>query len=115
MPTRSEQRRINIQQGRPMNEGLEPVTTEYIERETVVAFLENMAASRYLIQCFENKEKFPAKDVVEVRHGEWVEHSQPDAWGYSVSYTCSVCGKEKDDNTDSYCSDCGAKMDGKEN
>lgn len=45
---------------------------EYIEREAVVAFLENMAASRYLIQCFENKEKFPAADVVEVvKHGKW--------------------------------------------
>ena len=31
---------------------------DYIEREAAVAFLENMAASRYLIQCFENKEKY---------------------------------------------------------
>ena len=41
---------------------------EYIEREVIVAFLENMAASRYLIQCFENKERFPAADVVEVTY-----------------------------------------------
>ena len=40
---------------------------EYIEREAAVAFLENMAASRYLIQCFEDKEKFPAADVVPIR------------------------------------------------
>ena len=28
MPTRSEQRRINVQQGGPVNEGLEPTTTD---------------------------------------------------------------------------------------
>ena len=39
---------------------------EYIEREAIIAFLENMAASRYLIQCFEDKERFPAADVIPV-------------------------------------------------
>lgn len=47
------------------------MSKEYIERETVIAFLENIAASRYLIQCFSDKNKFPAADVEPVRHGEW--------------------------------------------
>ena len=56
---------------------------EYIERNAVVAFLENMAASRYLIQCFGDKEKFPAADVTPVVHGKWVPivnyfHGKPD-------------------------------------
>jgi hypothetical protein len=50
---------------------------EFIEREAVIAFLENMAASRYLIQCFENKEKFPAADVVEVVRCKDCEHARP--------------------------------------
>ena len=115
MPTRSEQRRINVQQGKPVNYGLEPVTTEYIERETVVAFLENMAASRYLIQCFENKEKFPAKDVVEIRHGEWIELVRDLGKGRTITkYQCSLCGVYLAIEAN-YCPHCGAKMDGKEN
>lgn len=110
MPTRSEQRRINVQLGKSVNEGLEP---EYIERETVVAFLENMAASRYLIQCFENQEKFPAADVVEVRHGEWIELVRDLGKGRTITkYQCSLCGVYLVMEAN-YCPHCGAKMDGK--
>ena len=92
---------------------------EYIEREAAVAFLENMAASRYLIQCFESKEKFPAADVVEVRHGEWIEYWDDNY--LSFCHKCSECGgfpltKEEtmhDEVLSAYCPRCGAKMDGK--
>lgn len=92
---------------------------EYIERETAIAFLENMAASKYLIQCFESKEKFPAADVVEVRHGVWIPYEQPLGVGYSISdykptHCCSRCkglGWEFYTN----CPNCGAKMDGGKN
>lgn len=82
---------------------------EYIEREAAVAFLENMAASKYLIQCFESKEKFPAADVVEVRHGYWIEHAN------GIIITCSECNNGeylKDKRHLKYCPNCGAKMDG---
>ena len=81
---------------------------EYIERETAVAFLENMAASKYLIQCFESKEKFPAADVVEVRHGVWIEHT-------TGIITCSECNNGEyleDKKRLKYCPICGTKMDG---
>lgn len=70
----------------------------------------------------------PTADVAEVKHGEWVKH-HPDPetmrkWHElgigkgmsenSIFWTCSCCGcwgtpRQK------FCSDCGAKMDGKEN
>ena len=86
------------------------MSKEYIEREAAIAFLENMAASRYLIQCFESKEKFPAADVVEVRHGEW---------RYGDKYkTCSLCSATTPICSSgtaywNYCPNCGAEMNGK--
>ena len=110
---------------------------EYIERDTAVAFLENMAASRYLIQCFENKEKFPAADVAPVVHGKWIgkkynwdndynppevkdshylvcsncDHRHP-LYNYSVwTNTLTRCAVFTDPMTiPNYCPKCGAKM-----
>ena len=87
------------------------MSKEYIEREIVVAFLENMAASRYLIQCFEDKEKFPAADVAPVVHGEWIPivsyfHGKPDG-----RYYCSVCHRVET-MKGIYCRLCGARIDG---
>ena len=84
---------------------------EYIEREAAVAFLENMAASRYLIQSFEDKEKFPAADVEPVVHGEWIPivnyfHGKPDG-----RYYCSECHRVET-MKGIYCRLCGARMDG---
>lgn len=84
---------------------------EYIEREAAVAFLENMAASRYLIQCFEDKEKFPAADVAPVVHGEWIPivsyyHGKPDG-----RYYCSECRRVVN-KYERHCPACGALMDG---
>ena len=92
---------------------------EYIEREAAVAFLENMVASRYLIQCFENKDRFPAADVTEVRRGEWIEYWDDNY--LSFCHKCSECGgfpltKEEtmhDEVLSAYCPHCGAEMKGK--
>ena len=48
----------------------------------------------------------PAADVVEVKHGHWIEED-----GYQI---CSECGEEHHwiDYRASYCDVCGAKMDG---
>ena len=100
------------------------MSKEYIERDAAIAFLENMAASRYLIQCFEDKEKFPAANVAPVVHGEWIEyHGQSylvhpmkyDECGNPIlqdyiSYECSQCGR-KASEPHPYCH-CGARMDG---
>ena len=54
-------------------------------------------------------------DIQPVNHGRWecVGHDDTTYW-----YRCSVCGHEEHDNMtkhDSYCSKCGARMDGEDN
>ncbi len=39
---------------------------EYIEREKLIAWLENMCVSKKIIDAIQNKERFPAADVAEV-------------------------------------------------
>lgn len=86
------------------------MSKEYIERKAVVVFLENMAASRYLIQCFEDKEKFPAANVVPVVHGKWMLIGADD--NDMPIYRCSVCGTKRF-GRDYYCGHCGTKMGNK--
>ena len=52
---------------------------------------------------------FPIADVVEVRHGEWIDD---DTWSADMlHYRCSICGNYVGCKTN-FCSNCGAKMDG---
>ena len=62
--------------------------------------------------------EMPKEDVIEVKHGEWIE----DCGSYDLRdhfYHCSkcgrpinvICGTQLSDYP--YCSNCGAKMDGK--
>jgi hypothetical protein len=55
-------------------------------------------------------EKSPAADVVEVRHGEWIE--KPYLLG--TTRYCSRCGENygMPHGIYNYCPHCGAKMDG---
>ena len=53
-------------------------------------------------------ETLPTADVVEVKHGEWIENGIQD----SVLSKCSVCGISYGAYTFNYCPECGAKMDG---
>ena len=46
--------------------------------------------------------KLKVVEAVEVVHGEWTE-----------LYRCSICGRYSLDCGRDYCSNCGAKMDGK--
>ena len=63
-----------------------------------------------IVNCIKNT---PTADVVEVRHGEWIEQVR-DYGKYLVTegYKCSICGYETMDNDKKYCPNCGAKMDG---
>ena len=49
----------------------------------------------------------PTADVVEVKHGEWIEHSYGEL-------KCSACRivQEDEPHRYNYCPCCGAKMDG---
>lgn len=57
--------------------------------------------------------EIPTSDVVEVRHGEWVQ-----TYGSRVS--CSCCDPNREDDNPAFykfmkfCPNCGAKMDGKD-
>ena len=57
----------------------------------------------------------PAADVVEVKHGRWIEKETY----LDIYYDCSICGESfcflegsPTDNSYKYCPNCGAKMDG---
>lgn len=52
---------------------------------------------------------FPAADVVEVRHGRWIDvEPAPHNLFYA---TCSVCGDRQTIEVANYCPMCGASMD----
>ena len=123
---------------------------EYIERETVHRLVRSL--NRYIWKNPDKSkyrttvdvddvqfgiDKIPAADVVEVRHGEWIEDGYND-----IPCVCSCCGAEAqytstfeetfdydwEENLCStgyeeireyirtpFCPNCGAKMDGDEN
>ena len=105
---------------------------EYIEREAALemlnkslSFCENeLDLGAYRTGCIAaiqddigNIKHIPTADVVEVRHGEWLEWEDE---MLGVVYMCSVCKEDfvtvegtPSDNLWYYCPHCGAKMDGK--
>lgn len=93
---------------------------EYIEREALIAEFkrltlgENSLIERLFADgVYAVLETFPAADVVEVVHGEWVEHEWAEEEnGLLISnFECSVCRNWERKKSD-YCPNCGAKMDG---
>lgn len=64
-----------------------------------------------LIQSFRVKQMM--EHYAPVRHGRWIEQEK---YTFGVMYDCSICGDRILDNGHSwnYCSNCGAKMDEKE-
>ena len=101
---------------------------EYIERETAIADLElyekTVCKSEYALAiagCRSHIRAIPAADVVPVRHGRWIETTQPMGWDDVTCAECSECGEdfvldewgmEDMKNLMHYCPNCGAKMDG---
>ena len=116
---------------------------EYIEREAVKAlFAEAYDAAFMQMHTRDNKEHWcsysaginwglntitdaPTADVVEVVHGEWLDHADQTSTEFGrMDLKCSVCGVFADDfiggtedwfcsDKPNYCPNCGAKMDGK--
>lgn len=92
--------------------------SEYIEREALISICEQIISYDWnrriapkswsdAYECFmEDVENQPAADVVEVRHGKWIEDHE--------FFKCSECGYLTDYRLSNFCPDCGAKMDEKE-
>lgn len=98
--------------------------TEYIEREALMRNLKQFAPEQLTPLIKSLIQKQPAADVVEVKHGKWLNF-----YGDYSTAECSVCGEIYDAiqpceycNQECwdiflreyrYCPKCGAKMDGK--
>ena len=107
---------------------------EYIERQAVEEFIQDglnnpdksKAFGHDAIEILAGIHFMLAADVVEVRHGRWVdENKNPVPWDEcnskcpSHSAYCSECGEwltasDEYPVTGLYCPHCGALMDGKE-
>lgn len=76
---------------------------KYIERGALLTLVPHIDGET-TIQCVARAiEHCPAADVVEVRHGCWIDN-------HNGTFTCSVCGGRA--SKMAWCGRCGAKMDG---
>ena len=119
--------------------------TEYIEREAAIKFVKEQMeevsnktakigscvtetydmAIRHAVKLLRYVPTAHSKaDVVEVRHGKWIETQEPLGWCDVDCAECSACHEswiiDEDSSMDEYecmwhyCPHCGAKMDEKE-
>lgn len=77
---------------------------EYIPRKAVLKIIYTSTAPALEVKAM------PAADVVEVRHGKWIDERQEGLSSFSAE--CSLCGKRTLAYFHYYyCPNCGAKMD----
>ena len=92
---------------------------EYIEKSQIIRHLRGKSIAKYpttfitgLCAAADEIIRFPAADVVEVRHGEWGKEK----WKHTDQHICSLCHSTVRVHPQSveyrYCPYCGAKMDG---
>ena len=100
---------------------------EYIEREAALKELNKNSITKKItyadgVSIFDTIKNIPTADVVEVKHGYWINTPPYIAMNgaYNKAQECSVCSAffVSDGNTPysnhPYCCECGAKMDLKE-
>ena len=93
----------------------------YIDADKLCKGLKEMAS----VQCSDKQntilgvvstiENTPTADVVEVKHGEWIEAYVEYNWHATNYVYCSLCKETRpygDQRIYNYCPKCGAKMDG---
>ena len=94
---------------------------EYIKRESIQKALKNVTDDQscplFLAAMIEQYiDQEPAADVVEVKHGKWIEVQKENIWNDIVPVLeCSACGKYTVGTRgimtkSNYCPNCGAKM-----
>lgn len=57
-------------------------------------------------------QNLPAADVVEVKHGHWIEEIILGNRRHPTRRICSNCGANNNNRKSNYCPVCGAKMEG---
>ena len=84
--------------------------SDYIKREDAIEAV-NKAVFKDV--AWDNIAKLPSADVVEVKHGRWMECVS--LLGKSICSNCQIYWIDTDSQYDfNYCPRCGARMDGKE-
>ena len=96
---------------------------EYIERARVHSIIEQTSTFTFAWDGMHEKiDSLPAADVVEVRHGHWIDLNAENSTG--PLFKCSECSHLHNPNRNDldlervelnplYCDACGAIMDGK--
>ena len=86
---------------------------DFISRDAALKAIYTSTAPAHEVKAM------PAADVVEVRHGRWIDKAwtTEDDWSCYNHHVviCSVCNKQFDyiiNEKSNYCPNCGAKMDG---
>lgn len=92
------------------------VAKEYLRHDS---FSNPYFRSQACQQAMDVLDTVPAADVVEVRHGRWIDKTWTTEYDWSCynhhAVICSVCNKQFDyviNEKSNYCPNCGAKMDG---
>ena len=97
---------------------------EYIERaaamESIIGLtIVDPAVAQYANAVYYNLQNLHAADVVEVRHGRWIEDERTYPGPGLANNLCSVCGEIAGSWKEglepgrkwAYCPNCGARMD----
>lgn len=95
---------------------------EYIKKEDAITALEEWAVNlinpKFIVKedAICELKCIPSADVVEVKHGKWVKATDDGVWSYADAYAeCDQCHKVTFNGWGmSFCPNCGAKMNGKE-
>ena len=103
----------------------EALTIENLEKYMTVMEVNTKEYGQQVVIAVDDLMYLPTADVVEVRHGKWIENQEPLGWCDVDCAECSVCHEswiiDEDSSIDDYecmwhyCPHCGAKMDGGNN
>ncbi len=85
--------------------------SKYIDREDLLKNLKRFAPEHLTPLIVSLIEKQPTADVVEVRHGKWIDCVEKISG--KIQITCSQCGRFLSVYLPyNFCPNCGARMDG---
>ena len=100
----------------------EALTIENLEKYMTVMEVNTKEYGQQVVVAVDDLMYLQTADVVEVRHGKWIENQEPLGWCDVDCAECSVCHEswiiDEDSSIDDYecmwhyCPNCGAKMDG---